>query len=301
MRGCCMQQVDNSPYLEHYGVLGMKWGVRKDRKSGSSTVGSSKVEKHKGLTDGQKRALKIGAAVAVTALVAYGGYRMVQANPRTVDNGRKFVAQLTMQQERNMRTNFDAKERREFENHKLDMSRPSKITENKTMSRKRANPYRGTPEGKNICSNAGIAGVLRHSHGFEVTAKPVENGRQQNLGDTVRDCFDGARILEGSAGKFGKSQADASDMLKKRFGDNAAGVASFEWRKLTPNEESKGHTISWEIKNGNVEFDDYAQGTDNAGTAAYWRRMDANGGLIIARLDDAIPKFENLKKYVDFG
>lgn len=99
-----------SNYLEHYGVKGMRWGHRKDRyqgkkrdrssslarTEGKSSVGnttkgssssSGQGESHKfQLSDKQKRALKIGAAVAGTALVAYGGYKVgtqLAVNKRT--------------------------------------------------------------------------------------------------------------------------------------------------------------------------------------------------------------------------
>lgn len=35
----------NEEYLAHYGVLGMKWGVRKDRSSGSTKKRKAKVKK----------------------------------------------------------------------------------------------------------------------------------------------------------------------------------------------------------------------------------------------------------------
>lgn len=67
-------------YLIHYGVKGMKWGVRHDpertgRRRGQKLKTTSKKKKRK-LTDKQKRILKIGATVAVTALSAYGTYKM---------------------------------------------------------------------------------------------------------------------------------------------------------------------------------------------------------------------------------
>lgn len=63
-------------YLMHYGVPGMKWGVRKryDRPTGTSN--SQSVSKKKGLSKRQKRMLKIGAASVGTALVIAGGYKL---------------------------------------------------------------------------------------------------------------------------------------------------------------------------------------------------------------------------------
>lgn len=58
-------------YLEHHGVKGMKWGIRKKR-----VTGFGKRKKRKGLTDKQKKALKIAGIAAGTAAVAYGGYKL---------------------------------------------------------------------------------------------------------------------------------------------------------------------------------------------------------------------------------
>lgn len=87
-------------YLVHHGIKGQKWGVKNgppyplgasdhsasERKAGwKSSINKNdakKNEKKNGLhlTDKQKKLLKIGAAVAVTALVAYGGYRLYKDN-----------------------------------------------------------------------------------------------------------------------------------------------------------------------------------------------------------------------------
>ena len=78
----------SSLYLAHHGVKGQKWGERRyQNEDGSYTdlgaqrrrVGNSKSSGKTGMSDGAKKALKIGAAVAGTALAAYGAYKLRQA------------------------------------------------------------------------------------------------------------------------------------------------------------------------------------------------------------------------------
>lgn len=68
--------------LMHYGVKGMKWGVRRKRWSSgsrsSSRKKSEKSESGKSTSTTSKRvktALKVGAAVAAAGLAVYGGYK----------------------------------------------------------------------------------------------------------------------------------------------------------------------------------------------------------------------------------
>ena len=90
----------NSGELYHFGVKGMKWGVRRQREqSGTGGKRSSK----KDLTPEQKaarrkKALKVGAAVVGTALAAYGAMKFKNAirdkNLQIqIEKGRKSVAE----------------------------------------------------------------------------------------------------------------------------------------------------------------------------------------------------------------
>lgn len=100
---------NNAEYLQHYGILGMRWGIRRfqdktgrltaagkkrydddpsngaPEKASSKTskeVGDSFIEKKLGikLSDRQKTAIKVGAGIAAAALVAYGGYRLYNSD-----------------------------------------------------------------------------------------------------------------------------------------------------------------------------------------------------------------------------
>lgn len=69
-RGVRMSFYIMTSELSHYGVKGMRWGIRKEY----SSSGSKKPRR--GLTEKQKTYIKRGAVIAGTALALYGGYNL---------------------------------------------------------------------------------------------------------------------------------------------------------------------------------------------------------------------------------
>lgn len=114
------------------------------------------------------------------------------------------------------------------------------------------------------------------------------------LGGVVESCFKGAKVIDGSAVKFGKSPKDASEMLVNKFGKNASGVVSVQLKT------GGGHIFNWQIKDGVVKFfDGQSNKDDSAVSSLYWRMMNPNDSLTIARLDNTEIDFDAIKKYVE--
>lgn len=78
---------DGTDVLMHHGIKGQKWGVRRFQNPDGTYTAEGKARRNEGLTtkaknkwnslsDKQKTAIKVGAAVAATALLAYGAYKV---------------------------------------------------------------------------------------------------------------------------------------------------------------------------------------------------------------------------------
>jgi len=304
-------------YLAHHGILGQKWGKRNGppypldagshsasekragwRKSldkGSDKSNNKKGIKNgepqkKGLTDKQKRAIKVGIAVAATALAVYGGYKLKQSGKLDplIDKGKKLTGDILDQFGDKPISSFDpAPVQKTVETVKgfRKLAQPESLTD----TLRKTNPLRGTDEAKNNCVLCAISAFMRQA-GYDVTAGST-GGVQINPAATVEKCFKGAKIVEGSAVKFGRSQKDAAEMLVKRFGENAQGICGIQWKG-----GGGGHTFSWKIVNGVVSFFDAQVGSSDV--SRYWNGIDLSGNLTLARLDDLEIDLDAVSKFI---
>lgn len=88
--------------LNHYGVKGMRWGVRKqlplagNRQSNRSVMTSQDIARRQAQRRARaKKAAIIGGSIAATALVAYGGYKLGKINgiqgKQLIEKGQQFL------------------------------------------------------------------------------------------------------------------------------------------------------------------------------------------------------------------
>lgn len=297
----------NYAYLKHHGILGQKWGKKNgppyplgasDHSTSEKKArwrksldkdSSDNDNKKRGLSDKQKKAIKIGATVAVTALAAYGTYRLVKSGKldNYIDIGKSKAETLLKKKAGDTKIGNqkvdnllkNASTAKTVSNGIKKLSKPETLAD----TIKNVNPNRGNPTYKNNCTFCSVASYLR-TKGYDVTARDT-GGKQQMLGGVVENCFKGAKIIDGSAVKFGKSPKDASEMLVNKFGKNASGVCAVQLKT------GGGHAFNWTIKDGIVKFFD---GQDKDCDINYpdfisdfWSLIKQNDGLTIARLDNA--------------
>lgn len=317
----------NTYYLAHHGILGQKWGKKNGppypldasdhsasekkagwRKSldkgGKSEDNNKKKSKEirapekKGLTDKQKTALKVGAALAVTALAAYGTYKLNESGKldSLIEKGRKLTGDALGKLGDKPVSSLGPAPAQKVQKAVETVGGFKKLAQPESFADtlKKTNPLLGQQRGENNCVLSAIAGFMRQA-GYDVTAGSTPGQQPLNPASIVQECFKGAKVIDtASAVKFGRSQKDAAEMLIKRFGENAQGLCGVQWRG-----RDRGHTFSWKIVDGVVSFFDCQQGSSDV--SSYWRKMDPMANLTLARLDDAEIDLDAISKYINKG
>lgn len=268
-------------YLCHHGIRGMKWGQRNgppypladskhsasEKKAGwkksldkSSSNDENSNRKFK-LSDKQKTAIKIGAAVAVAGLATYGGIKLAKSGKLTkaADAGKNAVKGLLSKE--------------------ADSS-PKPVKE----WIKDINP---TGSHTN-CRAASMSTVLRLK-GIKAEALDVPGG---TMSDAVNSCFKNAKVSE----MYSPTKEKIDRYILKRYGEDASGVlgATFHGAR-----EDQAHAIAWQIKDGVVKYMDGQKGLEDC--SYYFNHLSSDISAEIARLDnlelaDGVSKFIRIRK-----
>jgi len=272
-------------YLKHHGILGQRWGKkngppypleqsdrspkeqRLNSKSKSSINKSSDDEKeHKRLTDGQKKAIKIGSIAAGTALVAIGGVYLYKTGK--LQSIGKRISKQTINGDVGKVFNLKKINRPTNDAHKIAE------TVNKRCFNKKWDIA-----SINNCKENALGFYLRKQLGLDAVSPPrvvegnlrdfvehVATNNPESVVSVIKTNSPTGLKYKGRNAQETASNFIKSQILKGKYKEGDCGA--FGITEL-------GHTIAFYIENGEPKFQNIFQ-VDSSHKATDWFKLASN-------------------------
>lgn len=282
-------------YLQHYGVLGMKWGVRHERKSDGSV---KKTKKRVNYVTKKSYANDTIATVGRTlkAKAIYGGIGVAGLATNLPLTTVAFGIGLTGLAVRAAKNVINYKSGKDTTHHVLNKIRdstckPAKLSSIRKLSESESledsvasvNKWSRFKTGsQNNCVNSSIAIDMRR-RGYDVSARYNNDGIQVSL--LIDKIYKGASLTKvTTTGKTAQARKNQFFSELEKQGDGARGIAMVNG--------DVNHAMYYENVNGETRIYD---GQKSNRTAAIWSRNLTNAGtsrprsMSYVRLDTCTP------------
>lgn len=260
----------------------MKWGVRKQyephprKTSKSKTKSDDDLNRKRGLTDKQKKAIAVGVSAVAAGLAVYGAYKLKKSGKLDylVNKGKSAFGEI-----RDPVTYLN-----------LKSEKTSRLQDLKAC-----NPNFNKKPGTTLnCTHCGIAFELRR-RGFDVEAAESFTTRPfSDIGKYFKGFIQEHVVTAQKSGEtvseFRKRAYDNVSNDLKSYGDGARGIIGGYSKRVG------NHVFSWEVSNGVVRFSDPQRGVADAST--YLTRLFDADRYEYARLDDLSINAETIKQVV---
>lgn len=267
------QNQNRSSELTHYGVKGMRWGVRKEREtSGRKTNGPSIKDRYKSLFNKDQ---SIRTNIGVVKIDGFDKNQRFLAE--------QFIKLIDEKSPSRYASIEEAKEKlNEFEKNKNSMAYTRGYNQVSLVN------HDAPTKGRLInCFECSMAYEMRN-RGYNVQAKDMPGGWSAEVlhAFDVKDGFTLKIDLDRSyAGNRTAAAKEAYDRMAQRcisYGDGARGCLGVQWAS-----GNGGHSMYWIVENGEFKIID-AQDSTRDGYEIFMAPADAvDHNITVHRLDNA--------------
>lgn len=279
-----IKKKNGEEFIAHYGVKGMKWGVRHEyekvgrKESHETDSGTSGKLK---LTDKQKRAIKIGATAAAATLAVCGTYYLYKTGKldKLIDIGRRKTTDM-----------LGTEKLREVDSitgfNKLGKNVSKSISENL----KNCNPDGYT----NNCKEVSLTYAVKDIFGVDICAKAQTI--KGNLHDFMSAYFKDADVKTLTADRTNAKDRLTKQLLKRYSeGDVGQVAVTFDPKYIRAGAQETGHAFNWKILNGTVHFIDGQPDPPLEDASKYFNFVNASKEIEYVKINGLTPT-ELLKK-----